>query len=112
MDRKPKVKKAKRPITKKGTAHSKLDPRLSLLLSLPITRLKNLREEELLRLRTLEEHDQYPQPSKTGTRDDNRKSEKNKSGQNDKSFAPITTGVFIPEVKGDPNPAKLKEPYI
>jgi hypothetical protein len=112
MVRKPKVKKAKRPITKKGTAHSKLDPRLSLLLSLPISQLKKLREEELLRLRTLEEHDQYPQPSRTRTRDDTRKSEKNKSGQNDKSFAPITTGVFIPEVKGDPNPAKLKEPYI
>jgi hypothetical protein len=108
-----KRKARKNVIIKKGTVHSKLDPRLSFLALLPIAQLKKLREEELLELKRLEERRQSSKPSSEVPSQERSREDSNKAQEPSvEAFSPLTTGIFFPSLKKDPNPAGLKDPYI
>ncbi len=117
MTRNPKGKKGKRArIQKPRPVRPKLDSRLSFILSLPMARLKALKEQEDQQLRRLSEEIQSALAAL-----DQETTEESKSKYlaklrdlDNRLFAPVTTGVFFPEVsrKGKPWPVNLKEPYV
>ena len=112
MGSKPRSRKGKGVFIKKGIVHSKLDPRLSFLISFPITQLKKLREEESLKLRRIEERRQGSKPSSAEHSQDHGREDRDEAQEPSyEAFSPLTTGIFFPSFKKDPNPAGLKEPY-
>src|SRR5688572_32600005 len=116
MARKPKRKAAQRRVGHEPKpARPKLDPRLALLLSLPDRRRRTLKMQEDARLTALSKEITAAKAALYhGTESDRKRAAERFGGLNDRLFAPMTTGLFIPSAnaRGNAWPSRMNEPFI